>query len=49
VLCFNEQDFIDYLNEHIFPQQKSVLVQKLRYMTSKEQKQRYKDIPAFNF
>lgn len=49
VLCYNEQDFIDYLNEHIFPQENSVLVQNLGYMTAKEQKQRFKDVPAFNF
>ena len=49
VLCYNEQDFIEYLNEYIFPQEKSVLVQKLGFMTAKEQRQRYRDVPSFNF
>lgn len=48
-LCYNELDFIEYLNEHVFPQEKSGLIQELGYMTSKEQKQRYREIPAFNF
>ena len=40
---FGAQDFIDYLNDFIFPDQKSTLVGEMHFY------EEYKDIPWFNF
>ena len=43
--CYNEADFIDYLNTYVFPNQKSVLVKNLGQCISND----YKNHPKFNF
>ena len=44
--CFYiESDFIDYLNEYVFPEEKSVFIKKLGYNIPPE----YKYDPYFNF
>ncbi len=47
--CFNEKDFIDYLNQHVC-QEPSVLVETLSgiYMWE-EVPEKYRDLPRFNF
>ena len=48
--CFNEADFIDYLNEYIFPEQKSVLVKSLGWTDLGENLPvEYQGLPYFNF
>lgn len=48
VAIYGSTDFIDYLNEWIFPQQKSVLIEKLNYYDY-ELPEKYKDYPQYNF
>ncbi len=43
--CYNEADFIDYLNEYIFPEQKSIFVKNIGWAIPNK----YKNIPYFNF
>ena len=45
---FGAQDFIDYLNDFIFPSQKSTLVAEMDFYDY-EIPEEYKDIPWFNF
>ena len=45
---FGAQDFIDYLNDFIFPNQKSILVGEMNFYDY-EIPEEYKDIPWFNF
>ncbi len=45
---FGAQDFIDYLNDFIFPNQKSTLVGEMDFYDY-EIPEEYKDIPWFNF
>lgn len=45
---FGAQDFIDYLNDFIFPNQKSTLVGEMGFYDY-EIPEEYKDIPWFNF
>ncbi len=45
---FGAQDFIDYLNDFIFPNQKSTLVSEMDFYDY-EIPEEYKDIPWFNF
>ena len=48
--CFNEADFIDYLNRFVFPDEKSVLVKNLGYTDlGKRLPAKYKNHPYFNF
>ena len=48
--CFNEEDFIEYLNEYIFPEQKSVLVKNLGWTDLGENlPAEYQSLPYFNF
>ena len=48
--CYNEADFIDYLNEYIFPEQKSVFVKNLGWTSLGENLPvEYQDYPYFNF
>lgn len=48
--CYNEDDFIAYLNQWIFPKQQSVLVQNLGWIDFDEKLPApYTDCPAFNF
>ncbi len=49
-VCYNEADFIDYLNKYIFPAQKSVLVKNLGWTNlGKKLPPEYKLLPYFNF
>ena len=50
-LCYNEQDFIEYLNRFIFPEEKSIFIENLGPMGIDELPvpTRYKDCPLFNF
>jgi len=49
-VCYNEADFIDYLNKYIFPEQKSVLVKNIGWTDlGKKLPPRYKSHPYFNF
>lgn len=48
VAIYGSTDFIDYLNEWIFPQQKSVLIEQLNYYDY-ELPEKYKDYPQYNF
>ena len=45
---FGAQDFIDYLNDYVFPDQKSILVEEMDFYDY-EIPGEYKDIPWFNF
>ena len=45
IICFDESDFIDYLNQYVF-QEQSTLVAPLSPMTPPEE---YKYLPHFNF
>lgn len=48
--CFNEDDFIEYLNTWVFPDQKSVLVENLGWIDfHKKLPAPYTDCPKFNF
>lgn len=48
--CFNEADFIEYLNEYIFPEQKSVFVKNLGWTDlGKNLPAEYRGHPYFNF
>ena len=49
-VCYTEADFIDYLNQYIFPEQKSVLVKNLGWTDlGKNLPLEYKSHPYFNF
>ena len=48
--CYNEADFIDYLNKFVFPKQKSVFVKNLGWTDlGRNLPDEYKDHPYFNF
>jgi len=48
--CFNESDFIDYLNEYLFPEQKSTFVKNLGWTDfGKNLPFEYQSLPYFNF
>ena len=50
VWCFNEKDFIDYLNEVAFLEQKSVFVKNLGWTDIGENlPEEYRNHPYFNF
>ena len=49
-VCYNEEDFIEYLNTWVFPDQKSTLVANLGWIDFREKlPQPYTDCPSFNF
>lgn len=49
-VCYNEADFIDYLNEYLFPTQKSVFVKNLGWTDlGKNLPLEYQNHPRFNF
>lgn len=48
IACYNTSDFIDYLNEWLFPDQKAGLIQELDYYDY-ELPTEYKNYPSFNF
>ena len=48
--CYNEADFVEYLNKYIFPKQQSVLVKNLGWTDlGKNLPDEYKRYPYFNF
>ena len=47
-LCYNESDFIDYLNDYVFPDKKSVFVKNIGWINFARNEE-YKHIPHFNF
>lgn len=47
-VCYNEQDFIDYLNKWIFPNEQSTLVRRLGCNIEDLPKE-YEEYPQFNF
>ena len=50
-LCYNERDFIEYLNRFIFPKEQSVFIENLGPIGIDELPipECYKDCPMFNF
>ena len=49
-VCYNEDDFIAYLNQYVFPGEKSVLVKNLGWTNlDKKLPRKYKNLPYFNF
>ncbi|MCI9268058.1 MAG: hypothetical protein HFF40_04300 [Lawsonibacter sp.] len=49
-LCYNEADFIDYLNRWVFPDQPSVLVKNLGWIEFDQPlPEPYRSCPQFNF
>jgi len=49
-VCYNEEDFIDYLNKWIFPKQQSLFIENLGLIDSQyDIPRRYKECPWFNF
>lgn len=48
VAIFNAEDFIDYLNNHLYPEHKSVEVKRLGCYDY-EIPEEYKHLPRFNF
>lgn len=50
VYCFDETDFIEYLNQYIFPEQKSIFVKNLGWTSLKDNlPTEYQNHPYFNF
>ncbi len=50
VFCYNEADFIDYLNQYVFPDEPSVLVENLGWIDYDHPlPERYKNCQMFNF
>ncbi len=50
VVCYNEEDFIEYLNTWIFPEEKSKLVETLGWIKNKSDiPKQYRDCEWFNF
>jgi len=49
-VCYTEEDFIKYLNEWVYPDEKSVFIETLEYIqTEKDRPEKYKDSEWFNF
>ena len=49
-VCYNEEDFIEYLNKWLFPNQISKFVENIGWISKNSQiPQKYKDCPMFNF
>ena len=49
-VCYNEEDFIEYLNKWLFPNQISKFVENIGWISKNSQiPQKYKDCPRFNF
>ena len=50
VVCYNEDDFIEYLNTYVFPDEKSVLVKNLGWIDfDSKLPAPYCNYPEFNF
>lgn len=48
-LCYSEGDFIDYLNQYVFPEEKSVMVRVLGCMNPDNFQEEYRGVPYFKF
>lgn len=49
-VCYNEDDFIEYLNRWLFPNEKSVLIKNLGWIDFKDSLPKpYDECPEFNF
>lgn len=49
-VCYNEADFISYLNKYIFPEQESKFIKNLGWTDfGKNLPSEYKSLPYFNF
>ncbi len=49
-VCYNEEDFIDYLNTWVFPNQKSLFVENIGWIANDEDiPHKYHNCPQFNF
>ena len=46
-LCYNQEDFIEYLNNYVFPNQKSAFIKDLGW--DGDSLPEYKNYPYFNF
>ncbi|MDE7281290.1 MAG: hypothetical protein K2N36_06090 [Ruminiclostridium sp.] len=49
VMCYDESDFILYLNKYVFPKEQSVFVKNLGNEYNRRLDAEYKDCPSFNF
>jgi hypothetical protein len=50
VCCYDEKDFVDYLNEWIFPSEPTVLIETLSEVSvQSEIPEKYRDLQWFNF
>ena len=50
VVCYNEDDFIEYLNTYLFPDEKSVFIKNLGWIDfDTKLASPYCDYPEFNF
>ena len=48
--CYDESDFIDYLNRYVFPEQRSILIKNLGWTNlGKNLPAKYKNHSYFNF
>ncbi len=49
-VCYTEADFIEYLNQYIFPDEKSELIINLGWIQSEDElPEKYKNVPRFFF
>lgn len=49
-VCYNEADFIDYLNKYLFPNQPAILIENLGWTElGKNLPEKYREYPYFNF
>ena len=49
VMCYDESDFILYLNKYVFPKEQSVFVKNLGSEYDQRVNFEHKDCPSFNF
>ena len=49
VMCYDESDFILYLNKYVFPKEQSVFVKNIGNEYNQRAASEYKDWPSFNF
>ncbi len=49
-VCYSESDFIEYLNQYVFPQEKSMLIENLGCLTvGGDLPEKYRGCPCFAF
>ncbi len=49
VMCYDESDFILYLNKYVLPKEQSVFVKNLGNEYNRRAISKYKEYPSFNF